>query len=118
MDTLIPAKAQVIKFVKDTKLGGEYSFEIEGTEADARKYIHNMRVHLSRLRIMVRGYGKTVLPFKMKLVSIERVNGTDTKSAIPLFQRPPIRQKVTLQKSDYDSELHAKFAEVLDGLSV
>lgn len=117
-----PAKARVIDFVKTTGLGEQYSFEFEGSESDARKYVHNMRVHLSRMRDIVRSAGGTVLPFKMKLISIERIENSKPPITIPSdppsFQPPPILQKVTLEKSDYDSELHSQFADVFSDLSI
>ena len=109
------AKAQVIDFLKSTKLGAEYTFEFEGTEAEARSFVHNMRVHLSRMRGVVRGAGETVMPFRMELVSIVEAQNKDKTKG---FTLPPSKQQVTLRKSNYDTEMHKDIEKIFDQLTI
>ena len=64
-------KQKVIDFVKTTKVDPDdtslslFQFAIHGTEEDAKRFVHRMRVELSRLRELVKQQGKTPREFKM-----------------------------------------------------
>lgn len=60
----------LIKFLTSTKLDEHYTFTYAGTKEEAKKYTHNMRVELSRLRDKIRKMGKQNIHFKFVVVSV------------------------------------------------
>ena len=64
-------KQKVIEFVKSTTVDTSnvaaslFEFAIHGSEEDAKRFVHRMRVELSRLRELVRQQNKTPREFKM-----------------------------------------------------
>ena len=59
-------KEMLIAFVKETSgTNKEFSFKISGDKHEAKKYIHRMRVELSRLRQKIINQDKKPIPFKI-----------------------------------------------------
>ena len=64
-------KQKVIEFIKTTTVDPEkpeasyFQFSIYGTEEDAKRFVHRMRVELSRLREVVRQHNRIPREFKM-----------------------------------------------------
>ena len=64
-------KQKVIDFVKATKVDPDdkalslFTFAIYGSEEDAKRFVHRMRVELSRLRELVRQQNREPREFKM-----------------------------------------------------
>lgn len=111
-----PAKAQVIDFLKSTGFGKTYTFEFEGTEAEAKSYIHNMRVQLSRLRGYVRNnMDSEPVPFRMELVSIQEL---PSEAPANNFGLPPPKQKITIRKSNYDTQMHEDIQNIFEQLTI
>ncbi len=71
MKSTSKAKQTVINFVKETREQPHFTFTVNGNEADAKVFIHRMRVELSRMRDAVKSSGRTIKEFKMKVVAIE-----------------------------------------------
>ena len=63
-------KVQLLHFLTDVKMDEEYDFRFAGTVAEAKSYIHAMRVELSRLRDKVRKLGKRNIVFSVVVVSV------------------------------------------------
>ena len=66
------AKERLKDFLKAVRATGNttYTFTTAGSEYDAQRYVHRMRVELSRFREKVRMNGQQLNPFKVKLVSL------------------------------------------------
>lgn len=64
-------KQKVIEFIKSTVVDPEnpnasfFQFAIYGSEEDAKRFVHRMRVELSRLRDIVKQQGRIPREFKM-----------------------------------------------------
>lgn len=104
--TTSKAKQTVITFVKETRDQPYFSFAINGNEAEAKVFIHRMRVELSRMRDAVKSSGRTIKEFKMKVVAIE-VNEEENISVVQL-------EKVVGKTNEIAEEVREIFDE-LDG---
>lgn len=58
-------KVKLLDMVRTRKLTEPYEFEIEGSETDAKNFVHRMRVELGRFREKIRDAGRTPKQFKM-----------------------------------------------------
>jgi hypothetical protein len=100
--TALSAKMQMIDFLQNTNPGESYSFFV--LHGEAEKFIHRMRVELSRFRNVVKyKYNRRIKPFKVIVLSVEQVD--------------PVLDEVTLRRhqSDYQvltEELAGVFNEV------
>ena len=65
-----PAKIQMIDFIRQSKLDVPYEFTLKGSKADAERFVHRMRVELSRMRDLVKLQGRTPKHFKMMFKEI------------------------------------------------
>ena len=65
------AKLMMIKFIKATVNDPLFSFRLRGDEEDAKKFVHRMRVELSRMRDIVKESGRMPKEFKVLTDSIE-----------------------------------------------
>lgn len=63
-------KVQLLHFLTDVKMDEEFDFRFVGSIAEAKAYIHAMRVELSRLRDKVRKLGKRNIVFSVVVVSV------------------------------------------------
>ncbi len=84
-----PARKQVYAFVK-IDYGQDYVFDYEGGITAADLFVKNMRTELSRLRKKAENLGRTVIPFRMKVISMEEIANTNGGS--------PILTRITLQR--------------------
>lgn len=75
MAILSEPKRRLIEFIRDAKLDKEYQFEITGTVTDAKKFVHRMRVELTRFRNQVIAQGRTVKQFKVHHIKSEVIDG-------------------------------------------
>ena len=105
-------KQKVIDFVKSTKVDPNntalslFQFAIHGTEEDAKRFVHRMRVELSRLRELVRQQNREPREFKM-LVSRYT------------YERGVHQTTITLQRTEgrseiVDPEIAAIFDDIAD----
>ena len=83
------AKQRVIDFVVNAKLETDYSFLYEGDTDAAQRFVHRMRVELSRLRKLLKNSGRTPSLFKVYIVDMIPQTTVD--------QKP--RTKVVLRKT-------------------
>ena len=102
MATESPAKLQVIHFVKNAVVGEDYVFEIKGTQRDAERFVHRMRVELSRLRNEVKRRQRIPRPFKMLLHSINVMG---------------VHQQVTLRKTIDANDVSSDVDEIFDDIA-
>ena len=65
MATRSQAKLMMIKFLRDTREQADFTFRIRGDREDARRFVHRMRVELSRMRDTVKDSGKVPKEFKV-----------------------------------------------------
>jgi hypothetical protein len=65
MPTKSQAKLMMIKFLRDTRETPDFSFRIRGDLDDAKKFVHRMRVELSRMRDTVKDSGRVPKEFKV-----------------------------------------------------
>lgn len=102
------AKLQVIEFIK-TQKDTPFSFVLEDFSVDeAARFVHRMRVELSRLRAEALRRNRVPKPFKMQLISIEHL-ATDAN---------PINAKVTLMKVDtLQTEVTEEIDQIMDNLA-
>lgn len=102
-----PAKIQVIAFVKDTEPGVNeyYEFELEGNEDDANKFIHQMRVELSRMRNYVKSKGRRIKAWKMLQESIKPHPDKEGFVVIKLRRTITSTQRVANEVDDILSEI-------------
>lgn len=79
-------KLQILRFVKECKMNQEWACIVQGSPEQARKFVHRMRVELSRLREAFRQRYPTRKPkqFKMLLRRIEEL--PDGKCRIVLMK--------------------------------
>jgi hypothetical protein len=74
-----PVKLKLIDFLRKTKDGEDYQFVLPGGKENADKFVHAMRVELSRLRTTARRVSnKQPKHFKMIVVSVEERKVKDT----------------------------------------
>ena len=95
-------KLKLIEFIKTTKEGEFFEFTLAET-TDAVKFVHRMRVELSRLRSKLIEMGKVASHFKMMLEKIEVKDG---------------KQVVTLKRTTSANDVTAEVSEALAGLTV
>lgn len=107
MATESPAKLQVIKFVKTAIIDKDYVFEIKGTQRDAERFVHGMRVELSRLRAEVIKRKLVPRPFKMLLYSI---------TVIGQFQQITLRK--TIDANDVSSDVDEIWDNIAGGKQI
>lgn len=69
-NTKSQAKLMMINFLRNTRNEIEFKFKLRGTPEDARKFIHRMRVELSRMRDTVKDAGRVRKEFKMIVVDV------------------------------------------------
>lgn len=66
-----PAKQRVIDFVTKTDMEECYTFVYDGNKEAAEKFVHRMRVELSRLRKMLKSRGRKTALFKVLIVKMD-----------------------------------------------
>ena len=64
-------KKMMIKFIQKTVETPEFKFKLHGSEEDAKRFVHRMRVELSRMRDIVRDSGRVPKEFKVLLHNLE-----------------------------------------------
>jgi len=69
------AKDRVKDFLRNAPKAPDkrYRFTVHGSEGDAHKYVHRMRVELSRLRAAIKRRGLQIKSFKMRIEAIEAI---------------------------------------------
>ena len=87
--TTSQAKKMMIKFLEHTREQSEFSFKIKGTSEDAEKFVHRMRVELSRMRDIVKSSGRVPKEFKMLTDEIEH----DTMEGITVVKLKRVEGK-------------------------
>jgi len=100
------AKLEIIKFINTVPMEGTYTIFVKGTEEQAKRFVHRMRVELSRIRDLFRQRYPTrrMRNFKMLLVEITPQDGG-------CF--------VKLKKTEeFSSEIDDEVEEVLQNLEV
>jgi hypothetical protein len=109
--TTSQAKQMMINFLKGTRETSEFKFKLVGDDADAKKFVHRMRVELSRMRDTVKDSGRVPKEFKMRLVSIEIGVESAMGKAIT-------KATVTLQKQEGKAEAIAEeMNDIFDDLA-
>lgn len=105
--TTSEAKLKVIKFIENTKPGEQeiFKFDHEGDLHKAEKFIHRMRVELSRMRKYIRDRGKTIKAWKMIVVSIEKSEEKINHMTITLKRTTSESQEVFNQVDNILDEL-------------
>lgn len=76
--TKSPAKLMIINFLRSTREETEFKFKLRGDREDAHKFIHRMRVELSRMRETVKDSGRVPKEFKVLVASVEFTPETNT----------------------------------------
>lgn len=104
-------KQRVKEFCK-TGYEEPFVFEYRGTKSDAEKFIHKMRVELSRLRGKVREQGYIPTPWKMILISIEEITKLDENKQSSKLCR------VTLKKTKKGVQALEDLSEIMDLVQV
>lgn len=97
----------MINFIKATKEQKEFSFRLRGNEEDARKFVHRMRVELSRMRDAVKESGRVPKEFKVLTHSIDfdKMEGITTITL----------QKVEGKSVQIAEEVHEIFDDLAGG---
>ncbi len=72
------AKLMIINFLRSTREDSEFKFKLRGDTEEANKFIHRMRVELSRMRDVVKDSGRVPKEFKMIVEGIEFLAATNT----------------------------------------
>lgn len=74
------AKLQMIEFIKATKEQPDFTFRLRGNAEDAKKFVHRMRVELSRMRDAVKESGRVPKEFKVltHIVDFDPMEGITT----------------------------------------
>ena len=93
------AKTELINFLKHASKSEAhlYSFKLPlMSNEDGHKFIHRMRVELSRFRDVIQSQGKQLRPFKMMFVTMQH---TQTNTEITLRYRNTVDAK-TLKDVD------------------
>lgn len=99
-----PAKIEVIKFVKETTMEDFYTFNFRGSLDDAKRFVHRMRVELSRMRDYVKSRGMSVKHFKMILIEYEEIEAGK-------------RVKITLKKTQSARNVDNEIDEIMPAIS-
>jgi hypothetical protein len=72
------AKERMIDFIRETRSDGSiYSFTIQATREESERFVHRMRVELSRMRELVREKKRVIKEFKVLLDSIKTIKHGD-----------------------------------------
>jgi hypothetical protein len=106
MSTRSPAKIKLIEFLRATKDGDPFTFEMVGNESNAKTFVAGMRTELSRMRQSVAAAGKTLNKFKVIVEGMEEFT-------------PPggiVHTRVTLRKqqaNEVDQTLALVFNELV-----
>lgn len=102
---LSPAKQKVVDFITNTNPGENelFVFSFRGNQEQAEKFVHQMRVELSRMRQYVREQGRSVKAWKMILEGVEVVDDLNCK--ITLRRTISLSQQIANDVSDILEEL-------------
>lgn len=100
-----PAKLETINFIR-IPLESEHEFFVKGSVEDAKSFVHQMRVELSRFRDMIKQQGKVPRHFKMLLVSV---------TAQPELSGCNVVLKKTTSSHDFSNELEDVFQNLSGG---
>ncbi len=99
-------KQCLISFLTCVDMDEPYEFIYPGTRTQAMKYIHAMRVELSRMREKVRKLGKRNIQFKVRIVSIVLMpNETAIKASLPAVPFQQVTLMRTQQKANNEEPL-------------
>ena len=104
-------KLKLIEFIKTAKEGDEFEFTLS-MNTNAEKFVHRMRVELSRLRSKLIEMGKVASHFKMMLEKIEVKTGLDANN------KPYKYQVVTLKRTTSANDVTQEVSEALAALTV
>lgn len=88
------------------------------TQEDAERFVHNMRVELSRLKDLARQRGRVVVPFKMQVVDYLAGEWTikETIDEEEVISKKYMR--VTLRKSrGKNTQLVEEVSEIMDAIT-
>lgn len=105
-------KQKVIEFVKHThvdpvnKSASLFKFAIHGTTEDAKRFVHRMRVELSRLRELVRQQNRE--PREFKMLALEYTHDKAIGQTTITLQRAEAKQEVV------DPEVAAVFDDLAE----
>lgn len=80
-------QTQVLQFMKIATDETPYNFTIKGDAEDAKKYVHRMRVELSRMREELKSRGRVPKSFKMLLLKIHQMQ--DGTCLVTLGKKSP-----------------------------
>lgn len=104
-ESFIVAKTK--EFIR-TEMEQQYSFEVE--EGYAQNTIHRMRVELSRMRKEVKRRGKKPKPFKMLVVSIEKLEKRPedivAQERVTLLKTQNARQRISELLPELEADNH------------
>lgn len=103
--TKSPAKLQLIEFIRHSKPEMPYRFRVLGNTAIADKFVHQMRVELSRMRETLRA--RNIVPKAFKLMLDE-------------IQYDPVKDECTItirQTNTASSAVHSDIDEILDTIA-
>ncbi len=106
-NTKSQAKLMIINFLRSTREDTEFKFKLHGDTEDANKFIHRMRVELSRMRDVVKDAGRVPKEFKMIVVAVDFSAATNT-SAVTL-------QKVEGKVEQIAEEINEIFEDLAGG---
>lgn len=105
-------KQKVIEFVKHTRVDPTdksvslFQFAIHGTTEDAKRFVHRMRVELSRLRELVRQQNRE--PREFKMLALDYTHDSAVGQTTIMLQRAEGRQEVV------DPEVAAVFDDIAE----
>lgn len=95
----------IINFLRSTRENAQFQFKLQGDTEAANKFIHRMRVELSRMRDIVKDSGRVPKEFKMIVDSVIFAPGTNTSI-------------ITLQKQEGKQEAIAEeINEIFDDIA-
>lgn len=107
-----PAKRQTIDFLTATKASPNeaYVFTITGNESQAQRFVHRMRVELSRMRNHAKAQGRTIRHFKMIIDKVETNPENEKQTIITLLR--------TTSAHNVDDEVDAIMDEIAGGETI
>jgi hypothetical protein len=101
----------LMNFVKHTQTNPEYAFTVPGSLYTTKKYIHNMRVELSRWRSRIINQGKKPIFFKIFCLSInQNEDGTCTAILARKRKHDNLDHLVDLMDSQFSSITDEEFS--------
>lgn len=106
-NTKSQAKLMIINFLRSTREDAIFKFKLGGDTEAANKFIHRMRVELSRMRDIVKDTGRVPKEFKMIVVDVTFAIATNT-SVITL-------QKVEGKVEAIAEEINEIFDDIAGG---